>query len=138
MSGAGFDGFYDESGVLISEGSWDSVLGTYYYGFNADCTGNVIVRFSEGAAPTPTPSEAPVNPSEAPADPSEAPVNPSEAPVNPSEAPVNPTDAPANPTAAPIAAPNPPATGTIALVGAGIAAIIGGIGVAVAKRKRER
>ncbi|MBR5947135.1 MAG: hypothetical protein IKZ82_00620 [Clostridia bacterium] len=152
MSGAGFDGFYDESGVLISEGSLDSVSGTYYYGFNADCTGNVIVRFSEGAAPTPDPSEAPVNPSDAPVNPSEAPVNPSEAPVNPSEAPAdpseapanptdapaNPSDAPADPTPAPTAAPNPPATGTVALAGVGIAAIIGGIGVAVARRKRER
>ena len=137
QNGASFDGFYDENGALISAGTWRNSYEAYVYGFEGIPTGTIIARFSDGAAPTPAPSEAPVNPTDAPVNPSDAPVNPSDAPVNPSDAPVNPSDAPVNPTAAPTAAPNPPATGTVALAGVGIAAIIGGIGTAAARRKKD-
>lgn len=66
---------------------------------------------------------------EAPVDPTEAPVDPTEAPVDPSEAPVDPTEAPVDPN------PGVPATGAITLVGAGVAAILAGAGVVLAKKK---
>lgn len=81
------------------------------------------------------PSDAPVDPSDAPVDPTDEPVDPSDAPVDPSDAPVDPSDAPVDPSAAP--APGTPATGGIALVGVGVAAILAGAGVVLAKKKED-
>ncbi len=58
-----------------------------------------------------------------------------EEPVEPTEPPVEPTE-PAEPTPEPTTPPTPP-TGTIALVGAGIAAIVAGAGVVLFRRKED-
>ncbi|MBR5948289.1 MAG: hypothetical protein IKZ82_06520, partial [Clostridia bacterium] len=52
-NGASFEGFYDESGELISAGEWDDDFEAYvyeFYGVPTDLTGTVIARFSGGAA----------------------------------------------------------------------------------------
>ncbi len=69
--------------------------------------------------PEPPVTEPPVT--ETPAPPTDAPVDPSDAPVDPSEAP----------------APGTPATGGSALVGVGVAAILAGAGVVLAKKKED-
>ena len=58
-----------------------------------------------------------------------------EEPVDPSDAPVDPSDAPVDPSASPV--PGTPATGGIALVGVGVAAILAGAGVVLAKKKED-
>ena len=79
----------------------------------------------------PDPTDAPVDPTDEPVDPSDAPVDPSDAPVDPSDAPVDPSDAPVDPN------PGVPSTGAITLVGAGVAAILAGAGVVLAKKKED-
>ncbi len=86
-------------------------------------------------AEEPIETEEPVDPSDAPVDPTDEPVDPSDAPVDPSDAPVDPSDAPVDPSAAP--APGTPSTGGIALVGVGVAAILAGAGVVLAKKKED-
>lgn len=72
---------------------------------------------------------------EEPVDPSDAPVDPTDEPVDPSDAPVDPSDAPVDPSASPV--PGTPATGGIALVGVGVAAILAGAGIVLAKKKED-
>ena len=49
---ASFEGFFDETGALISEGVWSGYYGAYIYCIHepVDLTGTVIARFSGGAA----------------------------------------------------------------------------------------
>jgi LPXTG-motif cell wall-anchored protein len=121
---------------------------------------------ADGVEPTEAPVE-PVEPTEAPVEPvepTEEPVEPTEAPVEPvepteepvttevpiekvtptpevTEAPVEPTEAPAEPTVAPSidpTTPGTPATGTVALMGVGVAAIVGGGGAILFRKKNEK
>ena len=50
-NGAVFEGFYDESGALISEGEWNDWYGAYICMFEGTPTRTVIARFSGGALP---------------------------------------------------------------------------------------
>ena len=50
MNGASFEGFFDESGALISEGTWYDWDEAYHYYFEGSHSGNVIARFSGGEA----------------------------------------------------------------------------------------
>ena len=75
--------------------------------------------------------ELPEEPTDEPVDPSDAPVDPTDAPVDPSDAPVDPSEAPVDPN------PGVPSTGAITLVGAGVAAILAGAGVVLAKKKED-
>lgn len=101
-----------------------------------DCTvenGSVTVELPATAEPTNAPTAEPTS---APTDePTNEPTSaPTDAPVEPTEAP---TDAPVDPTEAPTVPPIPP-TGTIALAGAGVAAIVAGAGVVLFRRKEDR
>ena len=51
VNGASFEGFYDDSGVLISEGEWSDSLEAYLYRFVGTPSGTVIARFSGGFTP---------------------------------------------------------------------------------------
>ena len=46
MNGVVFEGFYDESGALISEGEWDDSLKAYMHSFYGGAAGTIIARFS--------------------------------------------------------------------------------------------
>jgi len=46
--GASFEGFYDETGALISEGEWSDYYEAYIYEFEGYPTGTIIARFSGG------------------------------------------------------------------------------------------
>lgn len=54
-----FEGFYDESGALVSEGEWSYYYEAYTFGFAGEpshYTGTIIARFSGGSSePTPSP-----------------------------------------------------------------------------------
>ncbi len=98
-------------------------------------------NFGANGEPEPTqapaePTDAPVEPTQAPAEPTDAPAEPTEAPAEPTDAPVEPTQAPAEPTAAPTPVPVP-ATGTISLAFAGIAAAVSGAAVLFSRRKKN-
>ena len=81
------------------------------------------VEILEEVTPTPVP-------------PTEPPVEPTEPPVEPTEPPVEPTEPPVEPTPEPTTPPTPP-TGTIALVGVGIAALVAGAGIILFRRKED-
>ena len=50
-SGASFEGFYDESGALISEGEWSDEHEAYIYESEGLLIGTIIARFSGGFTP---------------------------------------------------------------------------------------
>ncbi|MBQ4429301.1 MAG: hypothetical protein II871_05960 [Clostridia bacterium] len=90
----------------------------------------------EPTEPPVEPTEPPVEPTEPPVEPTEPPVEPTEPPVEPTEPPVEPTEPPVEPTPEPTTPPTPP-TGTIALVGVGIAALVAGAGIILFRRKED-
>ncbi|MBR3297820.1 MAG: hypothetical protein IKI64_01310 [Clostridia bacterium] len=90
----------------------------------------------EPTEPPVEPTEPPVEPTEPPVEPTEPPVEPTEPPVEPTEPPVEPTEPPVEPTPEPTTPPTPP-TGTIALVGVGIAALVAGAGLILFRRKED-
>ena len=51
-SGEQFEGFFDESGELVSQGEWSEQYGAYIYAYNLGSTpsGRIFARFSGGAA----------------------------------------------------------------------------------------
>ncbi|HAY20547.1 MAG TPA: peptidase, partial [Clostridiales bacterium] len=83
------------------------------------------------------PDPTPVPPTETPEDPTPTPVPPT---ADPTDTPNPSTDVPENPTGAPSPTvepntPDVPSTGEVSIIGAGIAALIGG--ACVMLRKRE-
>lgn len=61
VNGAVFEGFYAESGELISEGEWNDELAAYCYDFSGTPTGTVIARFSGGFIPGDTDGDGEVS-----------------------------------------------------------------------------
>ncbi|MBR5949167.1 MAG: choice-of-anchor J domain-containing protein, partial [Clostridia bacterium] len=80
--------------------------------------------------------DEPVEPTEPPVEPTPVPGEPTEPPVEPTPVPGEPTEPPVEPTPEPTTPPAPP-TGTIAMVGAGIAAVVAGAGIVLFRKKED-